>query len=443
MKQYRKRFVLISMAPLTIVLLAVFTVLSVTTYYNHRSELENTMRHVLQPISGNLEFEAPPATPENIDGDFPISPDARIVPEDIITPKRGFFRVENSQIITVLVQNNSGAQTIVSTEDSEIDAGEITAAIPEVLSAEKKFGKLTDHDLIYYKETVRDVTKIALTQSSYLTQRFWQSEGWYFLIFLIAFGIFFCITVRLSKIAVRPMEQAMQLERRFVADVSHDLKTPITVILANNSIIKSNPDAPVETQMQWVESTDAAAKNMMHLIDEMLTLSSLDERATIAQSGEKSTVDLSSAAEKAELQLESIAFDRNITLTSDIQGQLFVHAASGDVDRICSSLLENALKYEPAGGEVSMTLSSVKKKAVLSIRNSNSFIAPEEQLHIFERFYRADKARDTRQGHGLGLPIIKQITDLIGASISVQSTEAGGTTFRVEFDLVPPPEKSH
>ena len=90
-----------------------------------------------------------------------------------------------------------------------------------------------------------------------------------------------------------------------------------------------------------------------------------------------------------------------------------------------------------------MTLKANKKKAVLSIRNRNSYISPEEQPHIFERFYRGDKARDAKQGHGLGLPIIKQLADLLGAEITVSSTETDGTAFRVEFDLTSPPAESH
>ena len=442
MKQYRKRFVFISMSLISFVLLTVFIVLEITAYYHHCSELRSTMSHVLQPISGRLGIDdaGPPAVP----GDTPpAAPDAPMGPANSKAQAQRLFRGGNSQIITVLVKNDSNEHIIVSREDSEISDSEIQAAIPDALAADKSFGTLPDHNLIFYKEADANCMKIALTQTSYITQRVWRSIATYGLIFLLSFAVFLFVTVRLSKFASRPMERAMQLERRFVADVSHDLKTPITVILANNSILKSNANAAVATQMQWVDSTEAAAKNMMHLIDEMLTLSSLDERAARTPGSGMDAVSLSSAAEKAELQMESIAYDRKITLNAEIRDGLFVRATADDLDRICSGLLENALKYEPAGGEVTMTLEANKKKAVLSIRNRSSVIAEEEQPHIFERFYRGDKARDTKQGHGLGLPIIKQITDLIGAAVSVRSTEMDGTTFRVEFDLAPPPDKSH
>ena len=441
MKQYRKRFVLISMSLVTFVLLAVFVVLAVTTHYENYDDLRETMQHVLQPINSQLYLPKDGVPPE-------IPPEAPPLPDDLPqdeAPGRRSARSENSQIVTALVRTDEGVVSILSTEDSDISEDDVRAVLSAVIEAESDFGKVPASKMIYYRETVGTTVKIALTQTSYITYRTWKSIGQYFLILLMSFGIFLFITVRLSKFAVRPMERAMQLERQFVADVSHDLKTPITVILANNSILKSNADATVETQMQWVDSTETAAKNMMHLINDMLTLSSLDgrEQAARLQGSEMSAVSLSAAAEKAELQLESVAFDRKIMLNADIQDDLFIRAAAGDPERICSGLLENALKYEPTGGEVTMTLKANKKKAVLSIRNRNSYISPEEQPHIFERFYRGDKARDAKQGHGLGLPIIKQLADLLGAEITVSSTETDGTAFRVEFDLTSPPAESH
>ena len=97
--------------------------------------------------------------------------------------------------------------------------------------------------------------------------------------------------------------------------------------------------------------------------------------------------------------------------------------------------LSEYLKYEPDGGRVDLTLTTAKKKAILTVRNHGSVIAEEDKAHIFERFYRGDKARSEKGCFGLGLPIIKQETELIGASIEVESDAANGTAFTVYFEL--------
>jgi len=216
-----------------------------------------------------------------------------------------------------------------------------------------------------------------------------------------------------------------------VADISHDLKTPVTVVMANSSILKSNRDSTVEEQLQWVESTEDAARNMMGLVDEMLTLSSLE---SAGRTVEKEAVSISSAAEKCVLQMESLAFEKGVELVSQIPENVEVLADRDHVQRIVSGLIDNALKYEPSGGRVDVELSEEKKKAVLSVKNRGSYIAREDLPHIFERFYRADKARSDKKGYGLGLPIINKMAELSGAKIFAKSSEEEGTEFTVEFE---------
>lgn len=145
-------------------------------------------------------------------------------------------------------------------------------------------------------------------------------------------------------------------------------------------------------------------------------------------------VRLSSVAEKCVLQMKGLAYDRGISIEARIQPDVYARATKEHAERICTSLLENALKYEPNGGAVYATLIRDRKKAVLTERNPGSFISQEDLPHIFERFYRADKTRDIKQGHGLGLPIVKQITELIGAAIDVKSASDTGTVFTVTFE---------
>lgn len=426
------------MTMIGLTLTVVFIFMGVYMYRSHLTELRSTMAQVLDPL------DEPTGRFREIDHNARDTADTgQSAPESAVEPPfdgerpefppRGDRRkddfIGDTRIITVFYDQTSGEISIISGEN-DVDDEIIGEAVPLIASSEEKYGRLNGYSLIYMKEGVGAVSKIAIADTSYITGRFLRNVIWLAIIYLAAMGVFFIVSLRLSRRAARPMENAIEMERQFVADISHDLKTPITVILANNSILKDNADASVASQSQWIESTDDAAKNMMGLINEMLTLSSLEaqEKTVVPVK-----VDLSAAAEKAVLQMESVAFERGVEMKADIAPNVSVSATKEYVDRIISALIENALKYEKDGGRIELSLSSAKKTVTLSVRNLSSFIDPADINHIFERFYRADKARSATGGHGLGLPIVKQMADTIGASVFVTSSPSDGTTFTVEF----------
>ena len=278
--------------------------------------------------------------------------------------------------------------------------------------------------------------RIAIASTAFITTRTVRNALILAAVFIGAMGLLLPVSIWLSKLAAKPMERAVEMERQFVQDISHDLKTPVTVVLANNSILRSNKDATVGELGQWIDSTDDAAKNMMDLVNEMLTLSSLeaaDAKGRGAKNSERIPVALSESAEKCVLQMESVAYDRGVELVSDIGEGVFGLGDTADAEKIMSGLIENALKYEPAGGRVEVTLEKSRRKARFSVRNLGSTIAAEDLPHIFERFYRGDKAR-SEKGHGLGLPILKRTAELIGADVTVSSSAENGTVFTAVFD---------
>ncbi|MCR5689111.1 MAG: HAMP domain-containing histidine kinase [Clostridiales bacterium] len=438
---YRKRFVITTMTLLAVVLFVGFALLDVFMIVSDYHSLENTMQQVVEPWNApgdngrGLTDEEPPSKPDGEpgqDGDGgqpPEMPDGGPAQND---KNRGSSRQRTGDYNIVTVFYNFTDDTITMlTENPSISEETVRAVVPAIVEAEKRFSLLKDEGLIYYVDREGETCRIALTDSSTYTANAIGNTVVLALVYIGSLAVLFPICLRLSKVAAKPMENAIEMEREFVANISHDLKTPITVILANNSILKSNSDSKVAEQSQWIESTDSAAKNMMDMVGKMLTLSALESQE---QTVSPERTNLTAAAEKSVLQLESIAFDRRITVDTEIEKGVFVLATKEYAERVCNSLLENALKYEPDGGGVYVRLTQEKKKAVLSVRNPGSTIAPEDLPHIFDRFYRADKARGSRGGHGLGLPIVKQIAGLIGATVGVHSDAASGTEFTVEFE---------
>lgn len=464
-KGYRKRFVVINMLLIAAVLAAVLIAFGINLTSNHYSELKKTMSQVIQPFgampgdfhrqgngedagdnglpqfsSGENEGEQPMIDPpaEGVNGNGQLPQNGENPPPKPTDDKKGDASQDGrdgprrDESITTVFYDSEKEEATVLWGEIALDEAEINEAVKEIIAQKSEFGEIKDSGLIYYKEGVGSTYRIALADKAYITSRIVRTVIELVLAFIAAMIIFLPISIWLSKVASKPMEDAIKMEREFVANISHDLKTPITVVLANNSILKDNADSKISEQAQWIDSTDEAAKEMMKLINEMLTLSSLESSARDVC---KSPVSLSSVVEKAVLQTESLAYDRGISVEDSIQSEITVMAEPEYVSRICNSLLENAFKYEPDGGSVSVALSTVKKKAVLSVKNRGSVISAEDLPHIFERFYRADKSRASHQGHGLGLPIIKQMAEKIGAEVDVSSSVEKGTEFTVTFDL--------
>ena len=464
-RDYKKRFVRITMALVGSVLFLALLALGIYLATHARSELKRTMSQVIGPLN-ELDDRIPsgggqrPGTqpgendpddtdsgdPDDLsdddadtddldDADDPDSGDPDDPFDDFDDDRRPdgrgpqFLDPEQNRQITIVFSEAAGSYNVFS-EESTISSERLAAAVPLVRAAEKEFGTLPTEGLIYYKAVRGKSLRIAFVEASGLYGEMLRSSLILLGVFLLTLGLFLLISIRLSHYAARPMEEAMERERTFVADISHDLKTPITVIKANNSILRSSPEATVGSQTQWLDSNDSATDNMLGIINEMLTLSQLEGEAPVVK---KEPVNLSEAAEGAVLQLESVAYERGITLTDELEEGILIEADPDLVPRVIGGLLENALKYEPAGGLVSVTLRRDKKNAVLSVRNKSSVIAAEDLPHVFDRFYRGDKTRGDKKGHGLGLSIVKKAAELCGGTITVTSAPETGTEFQVRF----------
>ena len=422
LRAYRRRFVAFNMLLVGVVLLVALVFQGLWLYRSAYSELQNTMRLIVEPLGGarmgDFRFggETPPDMPQHMEG------------KDVRRDER---RISEEGILTVFYDSASDSYTLLSPENF-LGEETLDSAVRAAAAQTEEFGRLGELGLYYYRESGGDICRIALADTAYLRSRTLKNTLTLAAIYVVTMALVWLISRRLSKLAAKPMEDALELERQFVADISHDLKTPITVILANNTILRAGRDSSAAEREQWLASTDEAAKNMMHLVDEMLTLSNLE---SVGRSVVTAPLDLSSAAEKAALQLESLAYERGVEIETEIAEGVTVQGNGEYCARICSGLVENALKYEPVGGRVTVSLRPERKKAILTVSNQGSFIAPEDLPHIFERFYRSDKARSSRGGHGLGLPIIRQMTELLGGEISAESSETEGTAFTVTLPL--------
>ena len=257
-------------------------------------------------------------------------------------------------------------------------------------------------------------------------------------IIIVAMGALLIIAIGLSTWVLKPVAQAWEQQRRFVADASHELKTPLAVIIANMQILEADTAIPAESQ-RWVQSTADESAHMKNLVEELLELARTDESSTGATGVmQRERVDFSSMVDGAALEFDAIAFERGTQIDESVEPDLYVKGDPEWLERLCKILIDNACKYSAVGSPVTVTLAHEGRRCVFAVNNYGNIIDPEDLPHVFERFYRTDKAR-SRDAHtggfGLGLAIAKGIATSHGGDISVTSNQQDGTTFTVTLPL--------
>jgi heavy metal sensor kinase len=227
------------------------------------------------------------------------------------------------------------------------------------------------------------------------------------------------------------LERSFAALRRFTADASHELKTPLTVVRAGVERAITRPDMPPET-LAALEETLQEVNRMTELLESLLTLARADEgRADL----HREPVDLREIIEEAGETGELLAEHAGVGIEIRLPGEPVVLSVDRSrVRQLALNLIENAVKYTPRGGQVSVELVSNDGRVVFTVADTGIGIAPGDLPHVFDRFWRADSARtrtSERAGTGLGLAISKWIAEAHGGTIEVQSRPGRGTTFTV------------
>ncbi|MGN0106549.1 MAG: sensor histidine kinase [Hominilimicola sp.] len=258
-----------------------------------------------------------------------------------------------------------------------------------------------------------------------------------FLILLLV-GIFaltaaFLISLFSANRSIRPVEESYNRQKQFVADASHELKTPLTTINTNVDVLLSHPDSTIGEERKWLDYIKTESERMTKLTNDLLYLAKLDHNEGGIM---LSRVSFSEAAESVILLMEAVIFENNVNLLYDITPDLYVNGSSEQLKQLVMILLDNAVKYTPKSGDIKIILSRDSSDAVFTIRNSGEGISDEAQKQIFERFYREDKSRARASGgYGLGLAIARAIVDSCKGSIDVESVKNEYTEFTVRIPI--------
>lgn len=230
-----------------------------------------------------------------------------------------------------------------------------------------------------------------------------------------------------SSWIVQPAEEAWESQRRFIADASHELKTPISVITANSSIVLDDPTTSEEAK-KWTNSTLTEAYNMKSLVEDMLYLAANDAKKEVVFDD----IDLSKEASRAVMQFEARAFEKGNTIEdSEIEKGVYIEGDVSGIRRMISILLDNACKYSHPNTIIQVALTTSKKECVLTVSDEGDPIPKEMEEEIFDRFVRTDESRHRVGGYGLGLAMAKDIVEIHDGEISARTGKDGRTVFEV------------
>jgi len=290
--------------------------------------------------------------------------------------------------------------------------------------AKKSGTGLVSYDGASFKYRMND-GKIVFLDISKEMQMFMNTVYTFLWIAVPLLAVIFLFSLYFANRSIRPIEEAYNRQKEFVADASHELKTPLAVIATNADMLLSSA---TEEQQKWLTYIRKETERMAKLTGRLLYLTKLDytEENTI-----QCTFDCSKIIENYLMQMDAVFFEQQIQTEISIQPDVKINGDSEQLRQLVSILIDNAIKY--TDGILKIRLERVGGDAVLTLYNTGKGIAADELPLIWNRFYRGDKSRENTGGFGLGLSIAKEIANRHNGSIEAESAENKWTRFIVKI----------
>ncbi len=237
------------------------------------------------------------------------------------------------------------------------------------------------------------------------------------------------ISVVMANRAIRPIVSAWEKQQSFVSDASHELRTPLATLSINLEAVLDSPDETVAEQSEWLINMQNEITRMKNLVNDLLLLARMDEKH---ENLSRESINLSQLLIKASNPFILMMEEKEITFEQKIEKDVEILGIENHLHQLIIILLDNAIKHTPSNGMISLQLKSSKEKISIVVKDTGVGISKEHQEHIFERFYRADTARNrTSGGAGLGLSIAKTIVNNHKGKLHVESAVGSGTTFEI------------
>lgn len=403
----RKKFILVSAASILIVFSVIFAIMFIMS----NIQLNRTMDALTDAIASNNGV-----FPEFNQTARPM-PSGRFLDADVITEETRF----STRHFTVWLGRDHRITRINTDSIVSISNEQVQEYTDVVINNDKERGWVSDYRYkVFQTEAGTAIVFVNGTMSHAMSNRFLLTA---LLVFAGSGVVMLILFILISKQVVRPVAESYEKQKQFITDANHELKTPLTLILSNLDIVESEIG-----RNEWLDDIRSESERMGILVNQLVTLSRMDEDPSNLVI---SRFDLSSAVSDTVSEFRALAAERHKNLFEDIEPSIAYEGDEGLIRRLTAIFLDNAVKYCDSKGRIQVLLYQ-KRHPVLVVENTYHDADSVELGKLFDRFYRADKARAFNGSFGVGLSIAKAIVkNHHGSILAYRKEQIIG--FKVEF----------
>ena len=411
-KKSRRKIVAAIMSILVLLWVGTLGVIYASSYFEMSSQNKQMLMAHAQMYSLNNSFEnlQPPNRPR---------PDGNRDFNGGFNSDSPMFQL--STFYTVAISYDGEVLEIKNESSAVHTDSDLEALARSIINGARESG--TKNNLAFYKMDKGGYTLVTFMDNTVVNENATMLFRYTLIFGAVALVLFFFLSVFLARKIVNPLEESYNKQKQFISDAGHELKTPVSVVSANAELLSREVG-----DNQWLKNIQYENERMAVLIGQLLDLARTENVTP-----QMEILDFSRLVSGETLPFESVAFEKNLLLSSSIMDDVRLEGNSTQLKQIVSILLDNAIRHSSGGGEVYITLKKEHGLARLFVVNSGDEIPKEQIEQLFERFYRVDTARNGEDKHyGLGLAIAKAITTAHKGHIGVRCFD-GFVEFSVEI----------
>ncbi|THF75263.1 sensor histidine kinase [Cohnella fermenti] len=423
-KKLRNRLLVVNLVIISIIMFVAFAAIYTITYRNTQNDIQMD----LSRATDSYHMKGGDGGPRGGQGD--TGPSGNEGDRGPSGKDGGMEPLERSLSFMVMT-DTSGAMT-ESKSQFEVDDELLGQALDKAWSSGKISGQFTldGSRWAYSKELAAGGGYMFVFLDVSAQQKILTNLIYTFLAVALATLIVIYFTSRyFASRSIAPIKEAFEKQKQFIADASHELKTPLTIIGTNADVLLANGEETIESQAKWLHYIKSETERMAKLTNDLLFLAQMDDSR---EQTLMAPFDLSKAIESILLTMEAVFFEKSIRLDYEIEPHLKAYGSAEQIKQVAMILLDNAVKYTKPDGAVTLSLKKQGSELALTVENTSDGIDPEHLTRIFDRFYRTDSSRARKQGgYGLGLAIAKSIVERHRGRIAARSVPGESVAFSV------------
>lgn len=416
-RKLRNRFLIVNLVIITFIMLLAFASIYTITYQNVRNDIDMELHRVTDfyhKPDGDKGEPRPNGNPHS----QPTNDTAGPPPE---------------RSVSFLLQADEQWNLIATNSRFDMDTDFYQLAIQKAASSKSDNGQFnldgnTWAYLVQKSATGNSVVYLDVTaQMNILTNLIYTFSVVGFIMLIV---IFFTSRFFANR-SIAPVKEAFNKQKQFIADASHELKTPLAVINTNADVLLANSDDTIHNQIKWLHHIKSETERMKTLTGDLLYLTEMEDSTGGLLFA---NFNVSESVESVILTMEAVVYEKDISLTYEIEPGLTVRGSSEQIKQVVMILMDNAIKYTKPKGSISLTLQKRHSDILLVVTNTGEGIPSEHLGRIFDRFYRANQSRSRKSGgYGLGLAIAKSIIEQHKGKIYAKSVLNETTSFYVQL----------